>query len=198
MVDSAMASSASVMDNGDKPLRATFQQTKGGRLGPYKAAAFNVPNCVFPPKLSDAKNIAKIPAVLSEYLIRVGDDSACLHDPNLLEECNSPLSKDTSYRFKFVLVDKTAVTVKDQTVWSDPIKTKKLKLASSIDPWPGQRSSGMVVITSGLSMLAFAVVAAFLAARESRESFVALRYQSPTRRRDDDDTRMQETSLSDH
>ncbi|XP_054856786.1 uroplakin-3a [Eublepharis macularius] len=164
MVDSAMTSSSSLMDTDDKALRATFQQTSGGQLGAYKAASFDVPNCMSPPKLSDAADVAKAPAVLAQYLIRVGDDSACLYDPNFLEACNPPLSEDTSYRFKFVLVDKTSGAMKDQTLWSDPIKTNKLKQSSSIDTWPGRRSGGMIVITSVLSVLMSVLVAAFLTA----------------------------------
>lgn len=96
----AMTSSASVIDNGNKPLSATFQHTNGGQLGPYKAATFNIPSCASPPKLSDTADVAKAPAVLTQYLIRVGDDSACLYDPNLQEVCNPPLSEDTSYRYE--------------------------------------------------------------------------------------------------
>ncbi|XP_015281148.1 PREDICTED: uroplakin-3a-like, partial [Gekko japonicus] len=164
MVDSATTISASVMDNGNKSLGATFEQTHGGKLGPYKAATFNVPHCTSPPKLSDIADVAKAPAVLTQYLIRVGDDSACLYDPNLQEACNPPLSEDTSYRFKFVLVDRITDIVKDQTLWSDPIKTSKLKPSSSIDIWPGQRSGGMIAVTFVLSVLTLVVAAAFLAA----------------------------------
>ncbi|XP_077166081.1 LOW QUALITY PROTEIN: uroplakin-3a [Paroedura picta] len=180
MVDSAMTLSTSVTDEGNKPLNATFQQTNGGHLGPYKAARFNVPNCASPPKLSDTLDVDKAPAVLAQYLIRVGDDSACLYDPSLQEVCNSPLSANTSYRFKFVLVDRTTDVAKDQTLWSEPIKTNKLKPSSSIDIWPGQRSSGMIVIIFVLSVLMFAIAAAFLAVLASREVSIAIRYHPQT------------------
>lgn len=98
---SASTLSSSVLDDNSKPLNATFQQTNGGQLGPYKAAAFQVPNCLSPPTLSDAADITKVTAVLSQYLIRVGDDASCLYDPNLLEACNPPLSQDTTYRYGY-------------------------------------------------------------------------------------------------
>nr|XP_056718281.1 uroplakin-3a [Euleptes europaea] len=187
MVDSDATSSTSVTDDGDKPLRATFHHTKGGQLGPYKAGTFNIPNCISPPKLSDAADSAKASTVLSEYLIRVGDDSACPYDTELLEVCNSPLSEDTSYRFKFVLIDRTAGIVKDQTLWSDPIKTNKLRQSSTIETWPGQRSNGMIAITYLLSMLTLIVVAAFFATlKESRKSSTEVRYQCPTTQGEDD------------
>ncbi|XP_060109988.1 uroplakin-3a isoform X2 [Heteronotia binoei] len=177
MVDFAMASSASMTDLGNKPLSATFLQTNGGKRGPYKAATFNVPNCAFPPASFDIADAAKAPAVLTQYLIRVGNDSYCLNDPNHLEVCNPPLSEDTSYRFKFALVDRTADIVKDQTHWSDPIKTNKLKPSSSIDTWPGQRSGGMIAISFLLSVLMFIIAAAFLATLASGETSTAIRYQ---------------------
>ncbi|KAH0616388.1 hypothetical protein JD844_027440 [Phrynosoma platyrhinos] len=163
-VVSARSSRPYVTDNSNKPLNATFQQTNGGQSGSYRAAVFNVPNCASLPKLSDAADATKAPAVLTQYLIRVGDDTACLYDPNYLGACNPPLSADTAYRFKYVLVDQTTGVVKDQTLWSNPIKTRKLKQSSTIDTWPGRRSGGMIVITSILSVLLFVLLIGFLAA----------------------------------
>ncbi|NXI64655.1 UPK3A protein, partial [Anseranas semipalmata] len=163
MKESASAISSLVTDNSSKPLDSTFQQTSGGQLGPYKAASFNVPNCASPPKLADVGDINKVSDVLKQYLFRVGDDGTCLYDPNFLDVCNPPLEADTTYRFKYVLVDHSEGIMKDQTLWSDPIKTKRAKLPMKIDTWPGRRSGGMIVITSVLSVLMFLLLAGFLA-----------------------------------
>ncbi|XP_061438397.1 uroplakin-3a isoform X2 [Rhineura floridana] len=184
MVDSG-TSRPSVTDNRSKPLNATFQQTNGGQSGPYKAAVFHAPNCASPPKLSDAADATKASAVMTQYLIRVGDDAACLYDPNFLEACNSPLSQDTVYRFKYLLVDRTAGVMKGQTLWSHPIKTRRVKQSSTIDTWPGRRSGGMIVITSILSVLMFIVVVGFVAAillavTPSEETPTEMRYESQT------------------
>ncbi|NXC38132.1 UPK3A protein, partial [Penelope pileata] len=163
MKKSANAISSLVTDSSSKPLDSTFQQTLGGQLGPYKAASFDVPNCASPPKLADAGDTNKASDVLKQYLFRVGDDVTCLYDPNFLDICNPPLAPDTTYRFKYVLVDNTDGIMKDQTLWSDPIKTKRAKLPMKIDTWPGGRSGGMIVITSILSVLMFLLLAGFLA-----------------------------------
>uniref|UniRef100_A0A452GGC5 Uncharacterized protein n=1 Tax=Gopherus agassizii TaxID=38772 RepID=A0A452GGC5_9SAUR len=161
MADSASTVSSAVTDNSSKPLNTTFQDTNGGQLGPYRAALFNVPNCVSPPLLADVVNVKKVSDVLKQYLFRVGDDVTCLYDPNFPGACNPPLAEDTTYRFKYLLVDLVAGVVKDQTLWSDPMKT--LKQTSTIDTWPGRRSGGMIVITSILSTLIFLLVVGFLA-----------------------------------
>ncbi|XP_009986124.1 PREDICTED: uroplakin-3a, partial [Tauraco erythrolophus] len=125
MKQSGNAISFLVTDNSSKPLDSTFQKTSGGQLGPYKAALFNVPNCASPPKLADVGDVNKVSDVLKQYLFRVGDDVTCLYDPNFLAVCNPPLAPDTTYRFKYVLVDSTEGIMKDQTLWSDPIKTRR-------------------------------------------------------------------------
>ncbi|NXG65330.1 UPK3A protein, partial [Hemiprocne comata] len=163
MKESASAISFWVTDNNSKPLDSTFQQTSGGQLGPYKAALFDVPNCASPPKLAHVGDVNKVSDVLKQYLFRVGDDATCLYDPNFLAVCNPPLTPDTTYRFKYVLVDSTEGFMKDQTLWSDPIKTRRVKLALKIDTSPGRRSGGMIVITSILSVLMFLLLAGLLA-----------------------------------
>ncbi|XP_010209639.1 PREDICTED: uroplakin-3a [Tinamus guttatus] len=125
MMESAIAGSSLVTDHSGKPLNSTFQQMSGGQLGPYKAAVFSVPNCASPPNPADAADINKVADVLKQYLFRVGDDGTCLHDPNFLDVCNPPLAPDTTYRFKYTLVDNTDGIMKDQTLWSDPIKTRR-------------------------------------------------------------------------
>ncbi|XP_009677100.1 uroplakin-3a [Struthio camelus] len=167
MMESASTISSLVTDNSNKPLDSTFQQTSGGRLGPYKAALFNVPNCASPPDLADAGDIKKVSDVLKQYLFRVGGDGTCLYDPNFLDVCNPPLTPDTTYRFKYILVDNTDGIMKDQTLWSDPIKTRRVKLPLKIDTWPGRRSGGMIVVTSILSVFMFLLLAGFLASVSS-------------------------------
>ncbi|NXC66588.1 UPK3A protein, partial [Anhinga anhinga] len=167
MKESASAISSLVTDNSSKPLDSTFQQTSGGQLGPYKAALFSVPNCASPPKLADVGDVNKVSDVLKQYLFRVGDDGTCLYDPNFLAVCNPPLAPDTTYRFKYMLVDSTEGIVKDQTLWSDPIKTRRVRLPLKIDTWPGRRSGDMIVITSILSVLVFLLLAGFLASVSS-------------------------------
>ncbi|NWI32494.1 UPK3A protein, partial [Sula dactylatra] len=162
MKESASAISSLVTDNSSKPLDSTFQKTSGGQLGPYKAALFNVPNCASPPRLADVGDVSKVSDVLKQYLFRVGDDGTCLYDPNFLAVCNPPLAPDTTYRFKYVLLDSTEGIMKDQTLWSDPIKTRRVKLPLKIDTWPGRRSGDMIVITSILSVLVFLLLAGFL------------------------------------
>ncbi|XP_066489044.1 uroplakin-3a [Tiliqua scincoides] len=175
--------SVSVTDSSSKPLGATFRQTNGGQNRPYKAAVFDVPSCASPPKLSDAADPIQVPAVLTQYLVRVGNDSSCLYDPNFLDVCNPPLFQDTAYRFKYLLVDRTAGIMRDQTLWSHPTKTKMLKHSGTIDSSPGQRSGGMIVITSILSVLMFLLVAGFLVAvysavTESEDTLTETRYES--------------------
>ncbi|NWS38158.1 UPK3A protein, partial [Probosciger aterrimus] len=167
MKESASAISSLVINNSSKPLDGTFQQTRGGQLGPYKAALFSVPNCASPPRLADVGDVNKVADVLKQYLFRVGDDGTCLYDPNFLGICNPPLSPDTTYRFKYLLLDTTEGIVKDQTLWSDPIKTRRVKLPLKIDTWPGRRSGDMIVITSILSVLMFLLLAGFLASVSS-------------------------------
>ncbi|NXQ96952.1 UPK3A protein, partial [Sagittarius serpentarius] len=167
MKESASAISSLVTDNSSKPLDSTFQQTNGGQLGPYKAALFNVPSCASPPKLADVGDVNKVSDVLKHYLFRVGDDGTCLYDPNFVAVCNPPLAPDTTYRFKYVLLDSTEGIMKDQTLWSDPIKTRRVKLPLKIDTWPGRRSGDMIVITSILSVLVFLLLAGFLASVSS-------------------------------
>uniref|UniRef100_A0A8D0HL78 Uroplakin 3A n=1 Tax=Sphenodon punctatus TaxID=8508 RepID=A0A8D0HL78_SPHPU len=159
----ADAGNSSVTDNSSKPLDTTFQETNGGQLGPYKAATFGVPNCASPPKLSDVTDTQKVSDLLNQYLLRVGDDRSCLYDPNFQGACNPPLVQNTAYRFKYILVDKAAGVMKDQTLWSDQIKTNKMKQSSTIDTWPGRRSGGMIVVTSILSTLMFFLLLGFLA-----------------------------------
>ncbi|XP_019371468.1 PREDICTED: uroplakin-3a [Gavialis gangeticus] len=163
MMDSMSMISSAVTDNSSKPLDTTFQEVNGGQLGPYKAAVLNVPDCASPPKLADIRNVKKASDVLKQYLFRVGDDVSCLYDPNFLGVCNPPLASGTTYRFKYILVDVTLGIMKDETLWSDPIKTNSVKKSSTIDTWPGRRSGGMIVITSILSVLIFLLLAGLFA-----------------------------------
>ncbi|XP_049644119.1 LOW QUALITY PROTEIN: uroplakin-3b-like [Suncus etruscus] len=102
-------------------------------------------------------------------VLRVGNDSHCLEDPQLSSRCNAPLPSPGPYRVKFLLVD-ALDTLRAQTMWSDPITLTRGQTPGSIDIWPGCRSRGMIVITAVLSILAGLLLLAFLAAFTMRFS----------------------------
>ncbi|DAA29023.1 uroplakin-3a [Bos indicus] len=164
LVDSASFRNASVQDSTKTPLSSTFQQTQGGRTGPYKAAAFDLTPCSDSPSLDAVRDVSRASEILNAYLIRVGTNGTCLLDPNFQGLCNPPLSAATEYRFKYVLVNMSSGLVQDQTLWSDPIRTDRLTLYSAIDTWPGRRSGGMIVITSILGSLPFFLLIGFAGA----------------------------------
>ncbi|ELV12524.1 uroplakin-3a [Tupaia chinensis] len=164
LVDLAGSRNASVQDSTKVPLSATFQQTEGGRTGPYKAAAFSLTPCSDLPSLDAVGDVSQVSDILNAYLIRVGANGTCLWDPNFQGLCNPPLSAATEYRFKYVLVNMSTGLVQDQTLWSDPIRTSQLTPYSAIDTWPGRRSGGMIVITSILGSLPFFLLMGFAGA----------------------------------
>ncbi|XP_039093544.1 uroplakin-3a isoform X2 [Hyaena hyaena] len=164
LVDLASSRNASVQDATKAPLSSTFQQTEGGRTGPYKAAAFDLIPCGDLPSLDAVGDVARASEILDAYLIRVGANVTCLSDPNFHGLCNPPLSGATEYRFKYVLVNMSTGLVQDQTLWSDPVCTNRLTPYSAIDTWPGRRSGGMIVITSILGSLPFFLLVTFAGA----------------------------------
>ncbi|XP_019507220.1 PREDICTED: uroplakin-3a isoform X2 [Hipposideros armiger] len=164
LVDSASSRNASVQDDTQTPLSSTFQQTDGGRTGPYKASAFDLAPCSDLPSLAAVGDVSRASEILNAYLIRVGTNVACLSDPNFQSVCNPPLSAATEYRFKYVLVNMSTGLVQDQTLWSDPIRTNRLTPYSVIDTWPGRRSGGMIVVTSILGSLPFFLLLGFVGA----------------------------------
>ncbi|XP_035129397.2 uroplakin-3a [Callithrix jacchus] len=164
LVDSAGSRNASVQDRTKTPLSSTFQQTEGGRTGPYKAVAFDLIPCSDLPSLDAIGDVSQASQILNAYLVRVGVNRTCLWDPNFQGLCNPPLSAATEYRFKYVLVNMSTGLVEDQTLWSDPIRTNQLTPYSAIDTWPGRRSGGMIVITSILGSLPFFLLVGFAGA----------------------------------
>ncbi|XP_008053364.1 uroplakin-3a isoform X1 [Carlito syrichta] len=164
LVDSAGFRNASVQDSTKTPLNSMFQETEGGRTGPYKAAAFDLTPCGDLPSLDAVGDVSQASQILNAYLIRVGANGTCLWDPNFQGLCNPPLSAATEYRFKYVLVNMSTGLVQDQTLWSDPICTKRPTPYSAIDTWPGRRSGGMIVITSILGSLPFFLLVGFAGA----------------------------------
>ncbi|KAL0625522.1 Uroplakin-3a [Plecturocebus cupreus] len=164
LVDSAGSRNASVQDSAKTPLSSTFQQTEGGRTGPYKAVAFDLIPCSDLPSLDALEDVSQASRILNAYLVRVGVNKTCLWDPNFQGLCNPPLSAATEYRFKYVLVNMSTGLVEDQTLWSDPIRTSQLTPYSAIDTWPGRRSGGMIVITSILGCLPFFLLVGFAGA----------------------------------
>ncbi|KAM5335729.1 uroplakin-3a [Glossophaga mutica] len=164
LASSGSPRNASVQDGANTPLSATFQQTGGGRTGPYKAVAFDLTPCSDLPSLDAVGDESWASEVLDAYLVRVGADGTCLSDPNFQGLCNPPLSAATEYRFKYVLVNLSTGSVQDETLWSDPIRTRQPTPYSAIDPWPGRRSGGMIVITSVLGSLPFFLLLGFAGA----------------------------------
>ncbi|XP_008580991.1 PREDICTED: uroplakin-3a [Galeopterus variegatus] len=164
LVDLASFRNASVQDSTKTPLSSTFQQTEGGRTGPYRAVAFDLTPCSDLPSLDVVRDVSQASEILNAYLVRVGANGTCLWDPNFQGLCNPPLSAATEYRFKYVLVNMSTGLVQDQTLWSDPIRTRRLTPYSSIDTWPGRRSGGMIVITSILGSLPFFLLLGFAGA----------------------------------
>lgn len=88
-----------MQDGANTPLGSTFQQTAGGRTGPYKAAVFELTPCSDLPSLDAVGDVARASEILNAYLIRVGDNGTCLWDPNFQGLCNPPLSAATEYRW---------------------------------------------------------------------------------------------------
>ncbi|CAK6444018.1 unnamed protein product [Pipistrellus nathusii] len=164
LLASASSRNASVQDSTHTPLSSTFQQTAGGRTGPYRAAAFVLTPCSDLPSLDAVGDVARASGILHAYLVRVGDNGTCLSDPNFQGLCNPPLAPATEYRFKYVLVNVSSGLVQDQTLWSDPIRTNRISPYLAIDTWPGRRSGGMIVITSILGSLPFFLLLGFAGA----------------------------------
>ncbi|XP_008830620.1 uroplakin-3b [Nannospalax galili] len=98
-------------------------------------------------------------------VLRVGNDFSCHQQPY----CNAPLPHPGPYSVKFLLMEASG-TPKAETKWSDPIYLYQGKSPTSIDTWPGRRSSCMIIITSILSSLAGLLLLAFLAASTVRFS----------------------------
>ncbi|XP_025782300.1 uroplakin-3a [Puma concolor] len=103
LVDSASSRNASVQD-AKTPLSSTFQQTEGGRTGPYKAAAFDLIPCGDLPSLDAIGDVARASEILDAYLVKVGANGTCLSDPNFHGLCNPPLSAATEYRWVWAAV----------------------------------------------------------------------------------------------
>lgn len=87
-----------MQDDTNTPLSSTFQQTQGGRTGPYKAAAFDLTPCSDLPSLDAVGDVSQASEILSAYLVRVGANVTCVSDPNFQGLCNPPLSMATEYR----------------------------------------------------------------------------------------------------
>ena len=88
-----------MQDGRGTPLSSTFQQTEGGRTGPYKAVAFDLSPCSDLPSLDALGDVAQASEILNAYLVRVGANGTCLSDPNFGGLCNPPLSAATEYRW---------------------------------------------------------------------------------------------------
>uniref|UniRef100_A0A8C4S5L3 Uroplakin-3a-like n=1 Tax=Erpetoichthys calabaricus TaxID=27687 RepID=A0A8C4S5L3_ERPCA len=130
-----------------------YKGTNGGSTGPYRAASFKLPNCASPAKLSDLSIPSKLLSTLNEYLIQIGNNSACVNDPAATDLCNGPLGVGAAYRFKFLLID--GALVKGETSWSEPVFTRQALDPADLDTWIGKRTGSSVVIASVLSSVTF-------------------------------------------
>lgn len=98
-----------MQDSTHTPLSSTFQQTAGGRTGPYRAAAFALTPCSDLPSLDAVGDVARASGILHAYLVRVGDNGTCLSDPNFQGLCNPPLAPATEYRWVWAPVPASVV-----------------------------------------------------------------------------------------
>nr|XP_014342534.1 PREDICTED: uroplakin-3a [Latimeria chalumnae] len=152
----AVKSTVAVAEN-INDFTQTYQSSREGTTAPYKAASFAVPNCDSPLVLSNPVNVNVIRSLLNQYLIRIGDDTMCSNMPGI---CNGPLTPNTAYRFKFVLLNGNRPAA--QTPWSSMISTRKSKPFEDIDTWPGKRTGGQVVVTTILVILLFLLLCGFV------------------------------------
>lgn len=82
---------------------------------------------------------------------RIGADTTCQNNPTA-NQCNGPLpSSARVYSARYFLYNN--LTQIASTLWSAPITLKTALPWESIDTWPGQRTGGMVVVTSILIVL---------------------------------------------
>ncbi|NXA52705.1 UPK3L protein, partial [Nothocercus julius] len=93
-------------------------------------------------------------------VLRVGSETACSRDPSR-PSCNGPLPGPGPYRVKFVAWNSSGLQA--ETQWSDPITLPTAQPADNIAVVGSGRSTGMIVLTSILSIL-FAVLLACLVA----------------------------------
>ncbi|NXD11572.1 UPK3L protein, partial [Nothocercus nigrocapillus] len=93
-------------------------------------------------------------------VLRVGSETACSRDPSR-PSCNGPLPGPGPYRVKFVAWNSSGLQA--ETQWSDPITLRTAQPADNIAVAGSGRSTGMIVLTSILSIL-FAVLLACLVA----------------------------------
>ncbi|XP_041071447.1 uroplakin-3a-like [Carcharodon carcharias] len=144
---------------GNSSIR-TYQQTKGGATGPYRAASFGIPTCTSSPFMLSTDPL-RIQAEIDEYLFRVGDDVQCLRQINPPNKCNAPLTAGVKYRFKYAVRNGSTNVYLTETLWSDSIALLEAPGPTVIDP-AGRSTGGMVVITTILVILLFLLLCAFV------------------------------------
>ncbi|XP_060695886.1 uroplakin-3a-like [Hemiscyllium ocellatum] len=139
----------------------SYQQTDGGATGPYRAASFATSTCTSLPFMLST-DPARVQAEIDKYLFRVGNDVQCLNQVNNPpENCNAPLRANATYRFKFAVRNTSTNVTENETLWSDPISLLRVFEPTGLNPSPGGRTGGMVVITTILSILLFLLLCAF-------------------------------------
>ncbi|XP_067907373.1 uroplakin-3a-like [Heterodontus francisci] len=153
----------SIADEIGNSSAMTYQQTRGGETGPYRAASFAIPICT-PLPFMVSTDPAAIQAEINKYLFRVGNDVQCLSQINSFpESCNAPLTAGVKYRFKYAVRNESTNLIVVETLWSDSIDLLQAPEPTVIDTWPGKRTGGMVVITTILVILLFILLCAFAA-----------------------------------
>ncbi|XP_078076229.1 uroplakin-3a-like [Mustelus asterias] len=146
---------------GNSSIRS-YQQTRGGATGPYRAASFGMPDCTSSPFVAST-NPARIQAEINDYLFRVGNDVRCLKQiNNPPENCNAPLAAGGMYRFKYALRNGPTNVFIAETLWSDSITLLQASELSALAA-ASRRTGGMVVITTILVILLFLLLCAFVA-----------------------------------
>ncbi|XP_007892864.1 uroplakin-3a [Callorhinchus milii] len=144
-------------------LDGTYQATKGGATGPYRAARFANPECTSS-SFTPSTDPTKIQTLIDRYFIRVGSDTQCLSGGTAQSvPCNAPLNENVNYRFKYVARDPITFILRDETVWSKPITLLQVQDPARIITWPGARTGGMVVLTTLLVIILFLLLCAFVA-----------------------------------
>lgn len=94
-------------------------------------------------------------------LLRVGTETSCISDHSR-PDCNGPLPGPGPYKVKFVAMNEKGVTV--GTDWSNPITLIQAENYNTIETAPTRRSTGMIVITTILSILSAILLAALITA----------------------------------
>ncbi|XP_069758392.1 uroplakin-3a-like [Narcine bancroftii] len=156
------ATVSSIPDEIGNGIIASYQQTRGGEIGPYRAGSFGIPNCTSSPFMVSS-DPAIIQTEINQYLFRVGNDVNCLEEVDPVPgNCNAPLIRKVPYRFKYAVRNTATSRIVSETLWSDSITLLQALEPTAIDSWAVKRTGGMVVITTILVILLFLLLCALV------------------------------------